>query len=157
MVCDHGGMLISSPNNITNLTLLVQGMGFTKNWKDMLACRIILGLLEAGLSTTSHVFAVGRGLIVLGYFPGCVYLLSSWYVRCKYQHRRTILRLLISIDDVQKRFSVFYLIGCVASALSGILAFGLMQADGREGLEGWRWIFILEGVVREMNDHLRML
>lgn len=27
-------------------------MGFTKNWKDMLACRIILGLLEAGLSTT---------------------------------------------------------------------------------------------------------
>lgn len=49
---------------------------------------------------------------------------------------------------MQKRFSVFYLIGCVASALSGILAFGLMQADGREGLEGWRWIFILEGVVR---------
>jgi MFS family permease len=35
----------------------------------------------------------------------------------------------------------------VASALSGILAFGLMQANGREGLEGWRWIFILEGVI----------
>lgn len=61
------------------------------------------------------------------------------------------------IDDVQKRFSVFYLIGCVASALSGILAFGLMQADGREGLEGWRWIFILEGVVSEMNFQLGCL
>ena len=62
-----------------------------------------------------------------------------------------------SSDDVQKRFSVFYLIGCVASALSGILAFGLMQADGREGIEGWRWIFILEGVVRDLctskSDH----
>jgi hypothetical protein len=50
-------------------------------------------------------------------------------------------------DDVQKRFSVFYLIGCVASALSGILAFGLMQLSGTHGLSGWRWIFILEGVV----------
>lgn len=51
------------------------------------------------------------------------------------------------VDDVQKRFSVFYLIGCVASALSGILAFGLMQLNGQHGLSGWRWIFILEGVV----------
>jgi hypothetical protein len=49
---------------------------------------------------------------------------------------------------VQKRFSVFYLIGCVASALAGILAFGLMQLNGKHGLTGWRWIFILEGVVR---------
>lgn len=51
-------------------------------------------------------------------------------------------------DDVQKRFSIFYLIGCVASALAGILAYGLMQLDGTHGLTGWRWIFILEGVVR---------
>jgi hypothetical protein len=53
----------------------------------------------------------------------------------------------MSPDDVQKRFSVFYLIGCVASALAGILAYGLMQMDGVQGLGGWRWIFIIEGVV----------
>ncbi|KAM0121424.1 hypothetical protein ACP6JC_001847 [Aspergillus fumigatus] len=88
------------------------GMGFTKDWKQMTVCRALLGLLEAG------------------YFPGCVYLLSSWYVRY----------------DVQKRFSVFYLIGCVASALAGILAFGLSQMGGIQGLGGWRWIFIMEGV-----------
>ncbi|KAJ5469359.1 hypothetical protein N7539_008977 [Penicillium diatomitis] len=71
------------------------------------------------------------GLLEAGYFPGCVYLLSCWYTRY----------------DVQKRFSVFYLIGCVASAASGILAFGLMQLNGTHGLTGWRWIFILEGVI----------
>ncbi|KAJ9490197.1 hypothetical protein VN97_g3084 [Penicillium thymicola] len=71
------------------------------------------------------------GVLEAGYFPGCVYLLSCWYTRY----------------DVQKRFSVFYLIGCVASALAGILAFGLMQLDGKHGLTGWRWIFILEGVI----------
>ncbi|KAE8363350.1 major facilitator superfamily domain-containing protein [Aspergillus caelatus] len=92
---------------------ILVGMGFARNWKHMVATRALLGLLEAG------------------YFPGCVYLLSSWYTRF----------------DVQKRFSVFYLIGCVASALSGILAFGLMQMGGLQDLEGWRWIFIMEGVI----------
>ncbi|KAJ5118407.1 hypothetical protein N7448_010116 [Penicillium atrosanguineum] len=71
------------------------------------------------------------GVLEAGYFPGCVYLLSCWYTRY----------------DVQKRFSIFYLIGCVASALAGILAFGLMQLNGTNGLTGWRWIFILEGVI----------
>ncbi|KAJ5774691.1 hypothetical protein N7457_009587 [Penicillium paradoxum] len=71
------------------------------------------------------------GLLEAGYFPGCVYLLSCWYTRY----------------DIQKRFSLFYLIGCVASALAGILAFGLMQMDGTQGLAGWRWIFIIEGVI----------
>lgn len=50
-------------------------------------------------------------------------------------------------DDTQKRYSFFYFIGTFFAALCGVLAFGFMQLDGREGLGGWRWIFILEGVV----------
>lgn len=46
-----------------------------------------------------------------------------------------------------KRYSCFYILGCVASACAGILAFGLMQMKGIAGLNGWRWIFIIEGVV----------
>jgi MFS family permease len=46
-----------------------------------------------------------------------------------------------------KRYSVFYLLGVVASAFSGILAFGLMQMHGLAGLGGWRWIFIIEGIL----------
>lgn len=49
--------------------------------------------------------------------------------------------------EVARRYSVFYLVGSISSALSGILAYGLMQMDGREGLGGWRWIFIMEGVI----------
>jgi len=79
----------------------------------MIPLRLILGVLEAG------------------FFPGCVYLISTWYRRY----------------DVQKRYSVFYLIGCLASACSGILAYGLMQMDGIAGYRGWRWIFIIEGVI----------
>ena len=50
-------------------------------------------------------------------------------------------------DDVGKRFSVFYIIGCFANAFGGILAYGLMQLNGKAGKEGWRWIFIIEGAV----------
>lgn len=50
-------------------------------------------------------------------------------------------------DEVQQRFSFFYLFGCVSSALAGILAYGLSQMDGIQGIQGWRWIFIMEGVV----------
>ena len=46
-----------------------------------------------------------------------------------------------------KRYAVFYLIGCVASAFGGILAYGLMHMQGLRGYGGWRWIFIIEGVV----------
>ncbi|KAL9625936.1 MAG: hypothetical protein Q9204_007716, partial [Flavoplaca sp. TL-2023a] len=49
--------------------------------------------------------------------------------------------------EVGKRYSIFYLIGSVASAFGGILAFGLMQMEGISGYGGWRWIFIIEGCV----------
>lgn len=75
----------------------------------MVGLRIILGVLEAG------------------FFPGCVYLMSTWYSRF----------------ELQKRYSAFYLIGSGASAFAGILAYGLMQMNGLAGLAGWRWIFIV--------------
>ena len=89
------------------------GFGFVPTWTTLVGLRILLGILEAG------------------FFPGCVYLLSTWYSRY----------------DVHKRYSVFYLIGASASAFSGILAFGIEQMDGLGGLSGWRWIFIVEGII----------
>lgn len=43
--------------------LVIVGHGLVRNWKSMLALRCLLGLFEAG------------------FFSGCVYLLSSWYIR----------------------------------------------------------------------------
>lgn len=41
------------------------GMGFVVNWEQMAGMRLLLGVLEAG------------------FFPSAVYLLSTWYTRCK--------------------------------------------------------------------------
>jgi MFS family permease len=105
VVCRKVGPRIFLPGICLLWGALVIGIGFGKNWTTLVALRLILGILEAG------------------YFPGCVYLLSTWYTR--YQ--------------VAKRYSVFYLIGCIASALAGILAYGLMQMEGTQGIRGWRW------------------
>ncbi|KAH8687101.1 major facilitator superfamily domain-containing protein [Tricladium varicosporioides] len=71
------------------------------------------------------------GVLEAGFFPGCAYLLSCWYTRY----------------ELQKRNAVFYLIGSMASACAGILAYGIMQMDGVANLSGWRWIFIIEGLI----------
>jgi MFS family permease len=96
------------------------GMGFTHSWVQALGCRIILGVLEAG------------------YYPGCVFLLSCWYVRF----------------EVQKRFSGFYLLALLASGFSNILAWGLSEMKGVGGLNGWRWIFIVVSLTFSPFPHL---
>jgi MFS family permease len=54
--------------HLSTITLLwgavMIGMGFTRTWDQLAALRVLLGLLEAG------------------FFPSCVYLLSTWYSRC---------------------------------------------------------------------------
>lgn len=48
--------------------------------------------------------------------------------------------------DLATRISYFYCASALSGAFSGLLAAGIAQMDGVGGLEGWRWIFILEGI-----------
>jgi len=42
----------------------------------------------------------------------------------------------------------FYLFALlVGGSFSGILAFGLTKMESTAGIRGWRWIFIIEGVI----------
>lgn len=49
--------------------------------------------------------------------------------------------------EIQFRQAMFFSAASVAGAFSGLLAFGISKMDGVGNLEGWRWIFILEGIV----------
>lgn len=88
------------------------GMGFLKSWEGLAVLRVLLGLFEAG------------------FYPGCVYLVSSWYTRF----------------SVQKRLAIFFLTGSALSAFANILAYGIIQiAKFHPTYKGWRWIYIIEG------------
>lgn len=43
--------------------------------------------------------------------------------------------------------AIFYSAASLAGSFSGLLAFGIQHMDGVAGLGGWRWIFILEGII----------
>jgi MFS family permease len=49
--------------------------------------------------------------------------------------------------EAQFRQALFFSAASVAGAFSGLLAFGIAHMDGVGNLAGWRWIFILEGLL----------
>ncbi|KAI1638431.1 major facilitator superfamily domain-containing protein [Biscogniauxia mediterranea] len=70
------------------------------------------------------------GVAEAGLYPGCAYYLTMWYCR----------------HEIQLRQAMFFSAASIAGAFSGLLAFAIAKMDGIGGLEGWRWIFILEGI-----------
>ncbi|EPS38004.1 hypothetical protein H072_8259 [Dactylellina haptotyla CBS 200.50] len=71
------------------------------------------------------------GLFEAGFLPGAVLLVSNWYMP----------------NETQTRIAILYTSAASGGAFSGILAFGIAKMDGLAGLGGWRWIFIMEGIV----------
>ncbi|KAF9255008.1 MFS general substrate transporter [Marasmius fiardii PR-910] len=70
------------------------------------------------------------GVAEAGLFPGVSYYLTLWYPR----------------HMLQFRIGLFFGSASLAGAFSGLLAFGISFMSGKEGLLGWSWIFILEGI-----------
>lgn len=70
------------------------------------------------------------GIFEAGFFPGAIYLCSYWYMP----------------KDLALRISYFYCASALSGAFSGLLAAAIAEMDGVGGYEGWRWIFIIEGL-----------
>lgn len=66
-------------------------------------------------------------------FPGCFYLLATYYRR----------------EEAQKRYSFFFSSTSLAGAFGGLLATAIGKMDGKGGLAGWRWIFICKSILGE--------
>ena len=50
-------------------------------------------------------------------------------------------------NEAQKRFSFFFGSTSLAGAFGGLLASGLGEMGGLQNYSGWRWIFIIEGII----------
>lgn len=97
-----------------------------------------------GICTMSQGFTTNFGGIVtarffLGIcetpvFPGAYYIISFWYSRF----------------ESQRRFTFFYCSITLAGAFGGLLAAAIGKMDGLRGLQGWRWIFIIEGIATSL-------
>jgi ACS family tartrate transporter-like MFS transporter len=70
------------------------------------------------------------GIAEAGFFPGILYYLTLWFPN---QMRA-------------RAVSRFYIAFPLASTVMGALAGWLMGLDGKLGLAGWQWLFLLEGL-----------
>ncbi|KAH9029060.1 MFS general substrate transporter [Lactarius pseudohatsudake] len=79
-----------------------------------------------------------RGLLVCRFFlgaleggltPGITLLFSNFYKR----------------HALQLRCALLFSVGSLTGAFSGLLAYGILNLDGKHGIAGWQWIFIVEG------------
>lgn len=73
-------------------------------------------------------FAIGTA--EAGFFPAVLYHMAFWY----------------KPSELPQRIAIFYSVGQLSSALSGLLAYAISFMDGLGGLPGWRWLFIIEGL-----------
>lgn len=71
------------------------------------------------------------GLFESSLFPGISYILSMYYRK----------------NELLVRQAIFFSAASMAGAFSGLLAAAISQMDGVGDYEGWRWIFILEGLL----------
>ncbi|KAF7357683.1 Retrograde regulation protein 2 [Mycena venus] len=70
------------------------------------------------------------GFVEAVFFPGALYYLSMFYNRKQYTLRVALL----------------YSGSQLGNAFGGLFAVAILKADGQHGIEGWRWLFIVEGV-----------
>ncbi|OOQ81915.1 MFS transporter [Penicillium brasilianum] len=89
-------------------------VGVVHNYSGLYALRFLLGFVEAA------------------FYPGALFLISSWYKR----------------EEMGVRSAFLFSGSQLGSAFSGLIAAGIQSGlNGARGLESWRWIFIIEGSV----------
>ncbi|XHG08022.1 hypothetical protein AWENTII_011150 [Aspergillus wentii] len=71
------------------------------------------------------------GLLEGGFIPGALYYLSTWYKR----------------EETSFRTTLFFFGQMFAGATSSLISAGLLKLEGIGGLAGWRWIFLIEGLI----------
>ncbi|KAJ5184540.1 hypothetical protein N7491_007593 [Penicillium cf. griseofulvum] len=98
----------------------------TATWGIITMC---LGFVQnfAGFVAVRALLGIAEG----GLLPGMVLYLSSFYRR----------------SDLALRIGLFYTAASLSGAFGGLLARGLAEIGPRGGIEGWRWILIIEGLL----------
>lgn len=90
--------------------------------------------------------------IDLGVFPGCSFVLTSWYSPAEVHSRMTIFYSGASAYVAHLNFhgpDFSYLTTYVsnsAGGFSGLLAYAIGQLDYEWGYRGWRFIYCIEGI-----------
>jgi MFS family permease len=72
------------------------------------------------------------GFSEAAFYPGIVFLLGSWYTK----------------EELGTRTAVFVAGSQISGAFSGLISGAISSGlDGAHGMRGWKWLFIIEGLI----------
>lgn len=99
--------------------------------------RIMLtwGLVSVGMAfardaTTFYVLRFLLGAAEAGFFPGIIYYLTQWF----------------PARERARAVALFMTGTAIAGVIGGPISSGLLLLDGWLGLQGWQWLFVVEGI-----------
>ncbi|KAH8812825.1 retrograde regulation protein 2 [Xylogone sp. PMI_703] len=74
--------------------------------------------------------------LILGWFEGCLFpclalFLANWYKR----------------EEMAVRMAFLFASTALSGAFGGLLAYAIYHMDGAANIAGWRWIYIIEGII----------
>jgi ACS family tartrate transporter-like MFS transporter len=91
---------------------------------------LAVGMMFVKTPTQFYVMRLLLGAAEAGFFPGVVFYLMKWFPK-----------------EVRARaISRFYVAVPLSTVIMGTLAGSLLGLQGRFGLDGWQWLFLIEGI-----------
>ncbi|KAH8591760.1 major facilitator superfamily protein [Bisporella sp. PMI_857] len=124
-----GYVLGQVPNNLA--------LGYFKPrrfFPSMMALWALLTMCTAAVHRPQHIMAIRffQGIAESSTFVGTHYILGSWYTG----------------RELGKRSGIFTASGLAGTMFGGFLQTGIHGGlNGRAGLSGWRWLFIIDGLI----------
>ncbi|KAI0841635.1 MFS general substrate transporter [Hypoxylon sp. FL0890] len=101
------------------------------------ACMLVwagLTMVTASVHDPQSIMAIRffQGIAEATTFVGTHYILGSWYTE----------------RELGKRSGIFTASGLAGTMIGGFIQTGIHSSlDGRNGLRGWRWLFIMDGII----------
>ncbi|KAF2122887.1 major facilitator superfamily domain-containing protein [Lophiotrema nucula] len=97
---------------------------------------IVLGIISMCQGLTHTYGGLLACRFLMGIFEatlpaGAAFLIGEYYTR----------------KEAALRFACFFTFGVLGPCISGLLAYGIRNMNGIRSKEGWRWIFIIEGLL----------
>ena len=112
---------------------------YAKKWRFervLPSLTVTFGIITLGSGwVTNYAGLVGTRL-ALGLFEGCLFpalalFVANWYKR----------------EELAVRMAFLFASTALSGAFGGLLAYAIYHMDGAAGIAGWRWIYIIEGIL----------
>jgi MFS transporter, ACS family, tartrate transporter len=91
---------------------------------------LAMGMMFVKTPVQFYVMRFLLGMAEAGFFPGVIFYLSQWFP----PHMRA------------RAISRFYISFPISTVLMGAIAGFLLDLQGKAGLAGWQWLFLIEGL-----------